>query len=73
MSPTSISSQVLKLGVMFGAEIGVCPTVELARVVRRVLGLALALGFDFVFALAFRLAFIVESLGPLVRPMIANV
>jgi hypothetical protein len=37
------------------------------------LGLALVLDFDFVFALALCFAFMVGSLGPLARLMIANV
>jgi hypothetical protein len=73
ISPTSISSQVLKSGLRFGVVIEVGLVAGLARVVRLVLGLALVLGFDFVFALALCFAFMVGSLGPLARLMIANV
>ena len=73
MSPTSISSQVLKSGVGFDVVIGVGLAVALARLVRLFLGLALVLCFDLVFALALLLAFIVGSLGPLAWLMIASV
>ena len=73
ISPTSISSQVLKSGLRFGVVIEVGLVNALARVVRFVLGLALVLDFDFVFALALCLAFMVGSLGPLAGLMIANV
>jgi hypothetical protein len=58
---------------MLGVVIGVGLVGGLARVVRRVFCLAPVLCFVFVLVLAFRLAFIVESLGPLVGLMIANV
>ena len=73
ISPTSISSQVLKSGLRFGVVIEVGVVAALVRVVRLVLGLALVLGFDFVFALALCLAFMVGSLGPLAGLMIATV
>ena len=73
ISPTSISSQVLKSGFRFGVVIEVGPVAACARVVRLVLGLVLVLCFDFVFALLLLLAFMAESLGPLARLMIANV
>jgi len=73
ISPTSTSSQVLKSALRFGVVVAVGIVVVLARVVRLVLDLALVLGFDLVFALALRLAFMVGSLGPLARPMIARV
>jgi hypothetical protein len=72
MSPTSTSSQVLKSAFIVGVviETGLGPAVGL--LVLLFLGLALVLGLDF-FALALLLAFIVGSLGPLARLMIANV
>ncbi len=73
ISPTSISSHVLKSGFRFTVGIGIRPVVVLGRVGRAVLGLALVLCFDFVLALALLLAFMVESLGPLAWLMIANV
>jgi len=72
ISPTSTSSQVLKSGLGFGVVAKVGLVAALARVVRLLLGLALVLDFVFVLALALLLAFIVQSLGPLVGPMIAN-
>jgi hypothetical protein len=73
ISPTSISSQVLKSGLRFGVVIEVGVVAALVRVVRLVLGLALVSGFDFVFALALCLAVMVGSLGPLAGLMIATV
>jgi hypothetical protein len=73
ISPTSISSQVLKPGFRFGVVIEVGLVDAYARGVRLVLGLALVLCLDFVFALLLLLAFMVGSLGPLARLMIANV
>jgi hypothetical protein len=73
ISPTSISSQVLKSGLRFGVVIEVSLVPAFARVVRLLLGLALVLALDFVFALALFLVFIVRSLGPLAELMIANV
>jgi len=73
ISPTSISSQVLNSGLMFGVVIEVGLVAAFARVVRLVLGLVLVLCFDFVFALDLLLAFMVGSLGPLAGLMIANV
>ncbi len=72
ISPTSISSQVLKAGLRFAVVIGLGLGATLARVVLLVLGLALVLCFDFFFALALFLAFMVGSLGLLVGLMIAN-
>ncbi len=63
ISPTSISSQVLKSGLRFGVIIEVRLVDTLDRVVRFVLGLVLVLGLDFVFTLALCLAFMVGSLG----------
>jgi len=73
MSPTSISSQVLKSGVRFGVVVEAGLAVVLARLVRLFLGLALDLCFDFVLALALLLAFMIGSLGPLAWLMIASV
>ncbi len=73
MSPTSISSHVLKSGLRFGVVIGVGLVAAFALGVRFVLGLVLVVCFDFVFALLLLLAFMVGSLGPLAGLMIANV
>jgi hypothetical protein len=73
MSPTSISSQVLKSRLRFGVVIEVGVVAALARAVRLVLGLALVFRFDLVFASDLCLAFMVGSLGPLAGLMIANV
>jgi hypothetical protein len=73
MSPTSISSHLLKSGVRFGVVIEVGLAVALARLVLLFLGLALVLCFVFVFALALLFAFMVESLGSLAWLMIASV
>ena len=73
ISPTAISSQVLKSGLRFGVAIEFGVVAAIARGVRLVLGLALVLGFDLVFALALCLAFMVGSLGPLAGLMIATV
>lgn len=63
----------MKSGLRFGVVIGVGLVAVPARVVPLVLDLALVLGFDLVFALALCLAFMVGSLGPLARSMIARV
>ena len=63
----------MKSELRLGVVIGVGLVTVLARVVPLVLDFALVLGFDFVFALALCLAFMVGSLGPLARPMIARV
>jgi hypothetical protein len=63
----------LKPGFRFGVVIEVGLVDAYARGVRLVLGLALVLCLDFVFALLLLLAFMVGSLGPLARLMIANV
>ena len=73
ISPTSISSHVLKSGLTIGVVIEAGLGVTLALVVRLFLGLAFVLCFDLVFALALFLAFMVGSLGPLAGLMIANV
>ncbi len=73
ISPTSISSQVLKSGLRFGVVIEVGLVAAFARVVLFVLALVLLLCSDFVFALDLVLAFIVGSLGPWAGLMIANV
>ena len=72
ISPTSTSSQVLKSTFVVGVVIETGLGAAVTLVVLLFLGLALVLGLDF-FALALLLAFIVESLGPLVGPVIANV
>ena len=72
ISPTSTSSQVLKSALIVGVVIGTGLATAVVFDVLLFLGLALVLGLDF-FALALLLAFIVESLGALVGPMIANV
>ena len=72
ISPTSTSSQVLKSALIVGVVIATVLGTAVVLVALRFLGLAPVLDFDF-FALALLLAFIVESLGPLVGPMIANV
>ena len=73
ISPTSTSSQVLKSGLGFGVVAKVGLVAALALVVRLVLGLAFVLCLDFAFALLLLLAFMVRSLEPLARLMIANV
>jgi hypothetical protein len=72
ISPTSISSQVLKSALVVGVVIEAILGTAVGLVVLRFWGLDLVLGFDF-FALALLLAFIIGSLGPLAGLMIANV
>ena len=72
ISPTSISSQVLKSALTVGVVNVTALGAAVALVLLLFLGFAFVLGFDF-FALALLLAFIVRSLGPLAGLMIASV